>query len=300
MLVQRLVCLGLLLFAAARSGGELTTPAPSPTPAAASSATVSPFSPDAISVPTALPAKPVTATQPASQAPSTALPAAAAATSTPGKSVEASVLAKPSPSTQPVESVQATPAPAWQVETLQVAPGEPGRLYALMKDSSGPLWAFPASAVRLMISDDFAVTWAPFPVGLWRSPNPNTADVADVQWELVTTSARTHRLACGLGMGPAGVGDLRQHVAADTVGRGRRKCRQPGAPPLAGRRADVEPPAMPQVQGSIPPGSFTVCAMISPSAEKERVLGHAFATRPWTIANRTKGCVQRRPVTGRQ
>ena len=35
-----------------------------------------------------------------------------------------------------------------------------------MKDSSGPLWAFPASNVRLMISDDFAATWAPFPGGL--------------------------------------------------------------------------------------------------------------------------------------
>ena len=206
MLVQRLVCLGLLLFAAACSGGELTTPAPPPTPAAASSAAVSPLSPDAISVPTALPAKLVTATQPASQAPSTALPAAAAATSTPGKSVEASVLAKPSPSTQPVESVQATPAPAWQVETLQVAPGEPGRLYALMKDSSGPLWAFPASAVRLMISDDFAVTWAPFPVALWRSPNPNTADVADVQWELVHDfGSNTQVSLLASGWGPQGL-----------------------------------------------------------------------------------------------
>jgi hypothetical protein len=49
---------------------------------------------------------------------------------------------------------------------LLAAPDQPGRLYALMKDSAGPLWAFPASHVRLMISDDFAVTWAPFPGGL--------------------------------------------------------------------------------------------------------------------------------------
>ena len=76
------------------------------------------------------------------------------------------VLTNPPPSAQPIESPQATPGPAWQVETLLVAPGEPGRLYALMKDSSGPLWAFPASNVRLMISDDYAVTWAPFPGGL--------------------------------------------------------------------------------------------------------------------------------------
>jgi hypothetical protein len=52
------------------------------------------------------------------------------------------------------------------VETLLVAPGEPGRLYALEVDSTGPLWAFPASNVRLRISDDWGVTWTDFPGGL--------------------------------------------------------------------------------------------------------------------------------------
>ena len=47
-----------------------------------------------------------------------------------------------------------------------VAPGDPGRLFALVKDSAGPLWGFPATNVRLMISDDFAATWSPFPGGL--------------------------------------------------------------------------------------------------------------------------------------
>jgi hypothetical protein len=65
--------------------------------------------------------------------------------------------------------------PVWQVETLLVAPGEPGRLYALLKDGSGPLRAFPAADVRLMVSDDFAVTWAPFPGGL---PVPATCMVS--------------------------------------------------------------------------------------------------------------------------
>jgi hypothetical protein len=167
MLVRRLACLGvLLLFAAACRGGEVTTPAPLPTPAAAPSADGTPLSPEATRAPAALPAEPATATQPASQAPPTAPPAVAAATSTPSKSIETPALAKPSPSIQPIESPQATPAPAWQVETLLVAPGEPGRLYALTKDGSGPLWAFPASDVRLMISDDFAATWTPFPGGL--------------------------------------------------------------------------------------------------------------------------------------
>ena len=55
---------------------------------------------------------------------------------------------------------------AWQVETLLAAPGKPRRLYALMKDSPGPLWAFPTAGVRLMISDDYAATWTPFAGGL--------------------------------------------------------------------------------------------------------------------------------------
>lgn len=72
----------------------------------------------------------------------------------------------PTSAATPTQAVDAGGQPPWQIETLLVAPGQPGRLYALMKDSAGPLWAFPASNVRLMISDDFAVTWAPFPGGL--------------------------------------------------------------------------------------------------------------------------------------
>jgi BNR/Asp-box repeat len=56
--------------------------------------------------------------------------------------------------------------PAWEVETLLIASGEPGRMYALMKDSAGPLWASPATDVRLRISDDWAATWTDFPGGL--------------------------------------------------------------------------------------------------------------------------------------
>jgi hypothetical protein len=167
MSVQRLACLGLiLLFAVACSGGEPPTPAPPTTPAATSFSAGTPHPPEATRVPTAMTAEPPTATRPASQAPPTTLPAVPATPSTPAKSIGTPAPAKPSPSARPIESPQATSGPAWQVETLLVAPGEPGRLYALMKDSSGPLWAFPASNVRLMISDDFAVTWAPFPGGL--------------------------------------------------------------------------------------------------------------------------------------
>lgn len=72
----------------------------------------------------------------------------------------------PTSAATPIQAVDAGDQPSWQVETLLVAPGQPGRLYALLKDSTGPLWAFPASHVRLMISDDFAVAWTPFPGGL--------------------------------------------------------------------------------------------------------------------------------------
>jgi hypothetical protein len=154
MSVWRLACLGLLLLFVAACGGEETiTPAPSPTPTAASSASSTPLSQEATLTP-------------AAQASPTAPPTVEAPTSTPDRPTATPSLAAPSPSAQPVETSRATPGPAWQVETLLVAPGEPGRLYALMKDSSGPLWAFPASDVRLMISDDFAATWAPFPGGL--------------------------------------------------------------------------------------------------------------------------------------
>jgi len=167
MSVQRLASLGLLLLSvAACSGGAPPVSIPPPTPAAAASAAGTPHPLEATRVPTAMTAAPATATRSVTPTPPTAPPAVAAAPSTPGKSIDAPPPAKPSSSARPIELPKTTPGPAWQVETLLVAPGEPGRFYSLMKDSSGRLWAFPASNVRLMISDDFAETWAPFPGGL--------------------------------------------------------------------------------------------------------------------------------------
>jgi hypothetical protein len=130
-----------LLFAAA-CGRDVITPTPSPSPTATSAPSSTPLSQEATLTPTTAP------------------------TSTPDRPTATRAPATPSPTAWPTEPPQTTPGPAWQVETLLVAPGEPGRLYALMKDSSGPLWAFPASDIRLMVSDDFAVSWAPFPGGL--------------------------------------------------------------------------------------------------------------------------------------
>lgn len=177
MSIQRLACLGLiLLFAAACGGSETAAPVPPATPAVTAVAVEKP-------------ALPATTAPPATQAPPTA-PPTVAATSIPGKSTDTPAPAKPSPakpspSARPTESPLATPGPAWQVETLLVEPGEPGRLYALVKDSSGPLWAFPASDVRLMISDDYAATWAPFPGGL---PVP-AACMVNVNLDYATTDA---------------------------------------------------------------------------------------------------------------
>ncbi len=54
--------------------------------------------------------------------------------------------------------------PALEVRTLLVAPGEPGRLYALLSEEA--LLSQPATNARLLLSDDFGQTWTPFPGGL--------------------------------------------------------------------------------------------------------------------------------------
>ncbi len=54
----------------------------------------------------------------------------------------------------------------WEPRTLLVAPGEPGRLYALMVNTGTGSGAFPAERMRFLFSDDFGATWTPFPSGL--------------------------------------------------------------------------------------------------------------------------------------
>jgi BNR/Asp-box repeat len=108
-----------------------------------------------------------TAAQPSPPASSTT---SAAATSAPPAPASPSAGGAAAPPTEtpgaPTPSSPPTSGPAWEVQTLLVAPGEPGRLYALVADSTGPLWASPASNVRLRISDDFGKTWSDFPGGL--------------------------------------------------------------------------------------------------------------------------------------
>ena len=129
----------------------VTTAAVTAVPLAAASALpVAPSPPPPTSAPPTS-VGPAAASSPASS------PALAAA-SVPTKTPALAGTLTPAPS--------ATSGPAWAVETLLVAPGEPGRLYALVADSTGPLWASPASSVRLRISDDFGKTWSDFPGGL--------------------------------------------------------------------------------------------------------------------------------------
>ena len=163
-MTKRFACLVLiLLFGAACSGEELPPAAPPPAAAVASPVADTPLPSEATGAPTALP---VTATQPALTVPSTVSPTATAAAPTAVKSTSAPAPKTPVPSSQPNRAPDASPAPYWEVETLLVAPGDPGRLFALVKDSAGPLWGSSAANVRLMVSDDFAVTWSPFPGGL--------------------------------------------------------------------------------------------------------------------------------------
>ena len=94
------------------------------------------------STPAAPPAEaPQTATAVTDTAASTQVPEPSV-----GQSTTIPVALTSTPVVDPTEIAVPAPEPVWQVETLLVAPGEPGRLYALLKDSSGPLWAFPASS----------------------------------------------------------------------------------------------------------------------------------------------------------
>jgi hypothetical protein len=104
---------------------------------------------------------------------------------------------------------------AWQVETLLVAPGEPGRLYALMKDSPGRLGAFPTSGARLLISDDFAATWTPFPGGL---PVPANC-IVNVNLDYATPDALYASTCQGLYTWNPGAGawELRSDRLTDAV-----------------------------------------------------------------------------------
>lgn len=67
----------------------------------------------------------------------------------------------------PTPEVELPPPPVgegqWQVRTLLVGPGEPGRLYALLTDESS--WAWPAEFAHLLVSDDYGQTWSKFAGG---------------------------------------------------------------------------------------------------------------------------------------
>ncbi len=132
------------------------------------------------------------ATLPATQAPATAEPSATptalaspAPSATPGPPT-----ATPKPSPQPSATPTRTPSPAptaaptpeWQTRSLLAGPGQPGRLYLLQGDEA---WAaFPPERARLLISDDYGATWAPFPGGL-----PPGGCISSVNLDYATSDA---------------------------------------------------------------------------------------------------------------
>ncbi len=75
----------------------------------------------------------------------------------------------PKPTSRPAVTATPTPTPTsladwqWQVRSLLVGPGQPGRLYALLTDDASLGWA--SEFARLLISDDDGQTWVPFPGG---------------------------------------------------------------------------------------------------------------------------------------
>jgi hypothetical protein len=93
----------------------------------------------------------------------TVVPAATAEQPTPTV-VPAATAKQPTPTVTPGETATPAAEEAWQVRSLLVGPGEPGRLYALQADESSSAW--PAGRARLLISDDYGQTWDPFAGGL--------------------------------------------------------------------------------------------------------------------------------------
>jgi hypothetical protein len=128
--------------------------------------------------PSATPAQP---TQSPSATPTESTPTTApsqTATATPAEPTPTTVpsaTATPLPSLTPTSPPSRTPAPTvtpsptavaswWEVATLLVGPGNPGRLYAFQRLA----YSYPIGPVevRLLISDDGGQTWSPFPGGL--------------------------------------------------------------------------------------------------------------------------------------
>jgi hypothetical protein len=105
----------------------------------------------------------------ATQAPS-ATPAESTATEAP--SATATSMPKPTlsptplPTRTPSPTLTPTPSPTaiaswWEVSSLLVGPGNPGRLYALQRKAGGA--EIDSAEVRLLMSDDDGQTWSPFP-----------------------------------------------------------------------------------------------------------------------------------------
>ncbi len=101
--------------------------------------------------------------------PPTPVPILPTPTSVPPTSTADAFEASPTMTAAPTETATDTPEPPapqewWQVRTLLVAPGEPGRLYALIGDL--PAGFDDATTPWFLISDDYGDTWVDFPGGL--------------------------------------------------------------------------------------------------------------------------------------
>jgi hypothetical protein len=157
---------------------EAGTAAPASSEAALLTQTPTP-SPEATQAPSATPAEPMPTTAPSAtptEPTSTTTPSVTPAEPTPTTAPSAAPTAMPQPTHTPTKPPSPTPAPpatatstasptavapCWEVSALLVGPGNPGRLYALQrKTESG---AIDPLDVRLLVSDDYGQTWAPFP-----------------------------------------------------------------------------------------------------------------------------------------
>ena len=139
-----------------------STTAPSTTPAEPTPTTARSLTP-AEPTPTTVPS--VTPTEPTP----TAVPSVTPTEPTPTAAPSDTPTPRPKPTRTPTRAPTATASPTavapwWEVSALLVGPGDPGRLYALQRKTE--TGAIDPLDMRLLVSDDYGQTWAPFPGGL--------------------------------------------------------------------------------------------------------------------------------------
>ncbi len=159
--------------AVADSDSAMLTQTPTPSPEATQAPSATPAEPTPTAAPSVTPPEPTPTTAPSvtpvEPTPTTA-PSVTPPEPTPTTAPSDTPTSRPKPTRTPTRAPTATAtstasptavAPWWEVSALLVGPGDPGRLYALQRKTERG--AIDPLDVRLLVSDDYGQTWAPFP-----------------------------------------------------------------------------------------------------------------------------------------